>query len=259
MLILEYHSIDSRRSDTLSVSQETFRRQIEHLIAHGTRIVPLETIAQRAAGGPAAAGPLEAAITFDDGYRDNYDFAWPVLKDLGVPATIFLTLDYIGTDRPFPWDENTPASNSRPLTWEMVETMAADGGVTFGSHTHAHPDLSRLSQEAAWEEIHGSRLRLEERLGLPVHAFCYPHSVVTDWARALVDRAGYTHACRTGAHAWDVFELPRIGVYRHTGWKEFRFKTSPLGRQLQTRPALGGLRAAGRKLLGRRAGAVGSP
>lgn len=261
MLVLEYHSINDRRYDTLSVSSETFRRQIECLLDRGYRIVPLEVIAQDAATGPRDRSSPVAAITFDDGYRDNFEIAYPILKALDAPATIFLTLDYIGTERPFPWDRLDDPSQSRALTWEMIEEMAAEGLVRFGSHTNAHTDLTHLPEEVAWDEIHGSRARLEGRLGLPVDAFSYPYSRTTARLRALVDRAGYTHACRTGAEGTDVFELPRIGVYRHTGWKEFRFKISPLGRRLQTGPSFGGLRAAGRALLARRrrAGAESIP
>ncbi|MDP3937197.1 MAG: polysaccharide deacetylase family protein [Deltaproteobacteria bacterium] len=252
MLILEYHSVSDRRADTLSVSTAAFRRQMTHLVEQGYRVAPLEEAASHAAGAPADEARPLAVITFDDGYRDNYENAYAVLRALRLPATIFLTLDYVGTDRAFPWDEGLAAGVSRALTWKMVEEMAGEGLVQFGSHTHSHPDLTRLEQDRAWEEIHGSRERLEERLGKSVSAFCYPHSRTAPWVNALVDRAGYTHACRTGARGGDVFELPRTGIYRHTGWREFQFKISPLGRQLAGRASLAGLRAAGAALLGRR-------
>ena len=251
MLVLEYHSINDRRYDTLSVSSETFRRQIECLVDRGYRIVPLEVVAQGAATGLHDFSSPLAAITFDDGYRDNFEIAYPILKELGAPATIFLALDYIGTERPFPWDQLDDPSQSRALTWEMIEEMAAEGLVRFGSHTNAHADLTHISEEVAWEEIRGSRERLEERLALPVDSFCYPYSRTSPRLRALVDRAGYTHAWRTGGKETDVFDLPRVGVYRQTGWKEFRFKISPLGRRLQPGPIFGAIRAAGRELLTR--------
>ncbi len=259
MLVLEYHSISDHRDDTLSVSSEGFRRQIKWLIDRGYMIVPLKAIAQGVATGLRDFPSPVAAITFDDGYRDNFEIAYPILKELNAPATIFLALDYIGTERPFPWDRLGDPTQSRALTWEMVEEMAAEGLVHFGSHTNAHLDLTRLPEEVAWQEIHGSRERLEERLGVPVNSFCYPYSRTTAWVRALVDRAGYTHACSTEGEGTDVFELPRLGVYRHTGWKEFRFKISPLGRSLHRGPSFEGLRAAGRAFLGRRAGAESIP
>ncbi len=251
MLILEYHSVNDRSEDTLSVPAAAFRRQMEHLLACGYEIVPLQRIAERVAAGESVNTAREAAITFDDGYLDNYETAYPILSALHLPATIFLTLDYIGTGRPFPWSRRVDATEGRPLEWEMVETMASGGLVQFGSHTHSHRDLTRLSQEDAWEEIHGSRERLEDRLGLPVSSFCYPASRAEPWVRALVDRAGYTHACRTGAAGGDVFELPRIGIYRHTGWTEFRFKITRMGRELRERPLLRRLGDAGRAILGR--------
>jgi peptidoglycan/xylan/chitin deacetylase (PgdA/CDA1 family) len=248
MLILGYHSVNDRRDNTLSVSAAAFRRQIEHLLASGYEAVPLQKIAERAASGSDA---REVAITFDDGYRNNYEVAYPVLSDLRVPATIFLTLDYIGTDRTFPWCRSIDPAVGRALSWDMVERMAGEGLVQFGSHTNSHRDLTRLSQVDAWEEIHGSRERLEERLGLPVVSFCYPASRTAPWVKALVDRAGYTHACRTGATGIDLFELSRVGVYRHTGWTEFRFKVTRLGRELRERPALRRIGDAGRAVLGR--------
>ena len=251
MLILEYHSVSDRRTDALSVSPAMLTRQIRHLRSHGYSIVPLSRIAQLAAGKLPDPDAREVAITFDDGYRDNFEEAFPILEEFSAPATIFLTLNYIGRVNPFPWDDHIDPTACLPLTWKMVEKMVTSGIVEFGSHTNTHRDLTLLSQEDAWEEIQGSRERLEERLDLTVSSFCYPISRTSECVKALVDRAGYTHACRTGASGGDVFELPRVGIYRHTGWTEFKFKITRLGRGLRENPSLRRIGEAGRALIGR--------
>ncbi len=253
MLILEYHSVSNRRSDTLSVSSEALRRQLEHLLSTGWTPVRLSALAERAEGSAEPDGAREVAITFDDGYRDNFEVAYPILLALGVPATIFLTTDYIGTERSFPWDAAVDPAESRALTWEMVERMAAEGLVEFGSHTCSHPDLTRLPAEAATREIRASRAIIEERIGRPAISFCYPHSRADAWVKRLVAQAGYRVACRTGARGGDPLELGRIGVYRHTRFAEFRFKITRIGRALREAPTLRRIGDAGRALLGRRA------
>ncbi len=250
MLILEYHSVSDRRSDTLSVSSDALRRQLDHLLLSGWTPVRLGA---RAEGSADPDGAREVAITFDDGYRDNFEVAYPILSALDVPATIFLTTDYIGTQRSFPWDAAVDPAESRALTWEMVARMAAEGLVEFGSHTCAHPDLTRLPAAAAAKEICESRAIIEERIERPVISFCYPHSRADAQVKRIVAQAGYRVACRTGARGGDPLELPRIGIYRHTRFAEFRFKVTRVGRALREDPTLRRIGDAGRALLGRRA------
>jgi peptidoglycan/xylan/chitin deacetylase (PgdA/CDA1 family) len=105
-IVVYYHRVCGRENDLSSreiiISKETFEKQIEFL-KNNFNIVPLEAIVDRMKSG-AIRFSGDLVITFDDGYIDNYTHAYPILKKHGVPATIFITTDYIGTDRFFWWD-----------------------------------------------------------------------------------------------------------------------------------------------------------
>ena len=109
-------------------------------------------------------------VTLDDGFVDNYEHALPILRRSGVPATVFLTVSYIGTDR-LPTLSRTDFV-PRPLSWEQVREMHR-AGIEFGSHTLTHPMLSEVPLNRARLEIAESRRRIES-LGVPVSLFCYP-------------------------------------------------------------------------------------
>src|SRR5262249_60025256 len=131
--ILYYHSIsdDPVRS---SVSPDAFADQIAHLKAR-YHVVPLSDVVRHlAARRPLPAGTV--VITLDDGFRDNYEQAFPILARAGAAATVFLTVSYIGTDR-LPTLTRTQFV-PRPLTWEQAKEMHAHG-IEFGSHTLSHP------------------------------------------------------------------------------------------------------------------------
>ena len=103
-----------------------------------------------------------AVVTLDDGFQDNYEHALPILSRLKVPATVFLTVGYIGTDR-LPTLTRTDFM-PRPLDWREVKEMQAQG-IEFGSHTITHPMLSQVSLDVARREIGESKRMLEDRLG----------------------------------------------------------------------------------------------
>jgi peptidoglycan/xylan/chitin deacetylase (PgdA/CDA1 family) len=153
-------------------------------------------------------------ITFDDGYRDFYTDALPVLKQCGFGATLFLATDRI---------RNTPAriEGADYLTWSDVRELHSEG-VHFGSHTVTHPDMRSLAPEQLEYELGRSKEVLEEHLGVSVESFSYPHGFPEedkDYTRYLQDvlcNCGYNHAVSTilgrASAKSNRFFLPRLPV-----------------------------------------------
>jgi peptidoglycan/xylan/chitin deacetylase (PgdA/CDA1 family) len=221
--ILYYHSIsdDPVRS---SVSPPAFEAQMEYLRRSRYRPLSLSEAARRLT----SRGNLpeqSVVITLDDGFRDNYERAFPVLARLGFPATVFLTASYIGTDR-LPTLTRTDFV-PRPLDWGQVKEMHAHG-IEFGSHTLTHPMLSQLQPGEARREIAESRRVIEDRLGAPAPLFCYPRGDFNEAVKRIVREEGYVAACTTlpGVNDWrtDPFALRRTYVSRRDTPREFAKK-----------------------------------
>jgi peptidoglycan/xylan/chitin deacetylase (PgdA/CDA1 family) len=167
-------------------------------------------------------------VTFDDGYHDNLDHAIPVLRDLGIPATFFIPTGIIdGTARPY-WYERPPPM----LTWSELREIAEDDLFSIGAHTRTHPELPKLSDEAAWTEIAASKRDVEERTGQPAEAFAYPAGVYGEREVRMVREAGYRLGVTTlpgmvgPAHPPET--LPRSFIDRQDNLKMFEAKLTGL-------------------------------
>ena len=146
--ILMYHRIAPWTAGvskpTWNVTPERFRRQLEGLLARGYEPWPLRrALACRQAGEPFPARMF--VVTFDDGYDNIYHHAWPILKEMSIPATVFVVTDYLDADRPFASDDWAAAGSAAVPTsaWQSLSTahcaeMIEHGLVEIGSHTHTH-------------------------------------------------------------------------------------------------------------------------
>lgn len=188
--VLMYHRIaDLAGYDQLAVSTARFEEQMAFL-ARGHRVISLaRALDELEAGGPSQAG---VAVTFDDGYRDNFVHALPILRRHAIPATIFVTTAFCDQSMRHPRYPREPARLH--LDWDEVRALAAESGITIGSHTLTHPFLSRLSKARARAEISESRELIAERTGRPADFFCYPSGDFTAREIALVEAAGYRAA-----------------------------------------------------------------
>ena len=133
-------------------------------------------------------------LTIDDGYEDNYSLAYPILKQFGFPATIFLVSSYLGqTNR---WDRDEILTGRALFGLTAAKEMQNDG-ISFGSHTRTHPFLTRLSQQQTREEICQSKADLEQNLGIRIRLFSYPYGDYDDQVAAAVKETGFDGACTT--------------------------------------------------------------
>ena len=178
--ILTFHSIDSSGS-VLSVTPTMLRRRIESLLDEQLSIRPLEAVL--GPGGDESGRPV-VALTFDDGFRNFASEAFPVLEEYGLPATVFLVANYVAKTNDWP-SQPRGFGGRGLLSWSEIEELSR-AGVRFGGHTLTHPDLTRLTIEAARAEIVDSKQRIEDRTGRAVTSFAYPYGAESPALREIV-------------------------------------------------------------------------
>jgi peptidoglycan/xylan/chitin deacetylase (PgdA/CDA1 family) len=217
--ILTYHRVvDSPPPDDPAghwVTAGTFERHLRWLAAHGYSSLPVAAVGRAFDDGAGIPDrlPLRAVVlTFDDGYRDNYDLAWPLMKRYGFTATIFLVSESIGGYNRF--DADLPGAPVPMLSWEQVREMGS-AGIAFGSHTCTHPSsLIGLDDNRLRYELEGSKATLEEMLNAPVDQFSYPHDQLDGRVEAAVASAGYTLACAGVGSRFSRYCLNRVSPPR---------------------------------------------
>jgi peptidoglycan/xylan/chitin deacetylase (PgdA/CDA1 family) len=220
---LYYHSVSDLPVRSC-VAPGMFAAQMEYLRHHGYRVLSCtEAVQYLAERIPVPEKSI--VLTFDDGFLDNYEQAFPILERFKLPAIIFLAASYIGAGR-LPTLTRTDFV-PQPLTWEQVREMHAHG-VEFGSHTLTHPMLSRISSVQARREVHESKRMIEDKLGSPVRFFCYPRGDFSPSIQQIVREGHYAAACSIipGVNDWrtDLFLLKRTYISRRDTVDEFAKK-----------------------------------
>lgn len=211
-LIIAYHRVKDEMDAHLRPTKVAdFERQMRYL-AKAYHPMPLETMARHLRNGMPLP-PRAIAVTFDDGYCDNYENAYPVLKEYRIPATVFITTEFIGTGQIPAWDRGRyKGETALMLSWKQVREMS-DGGISFGSHTLTHPFLARIPREQVEREIRLSKDIIEQLTGKPVTALAYPSGDFNSEIKGIVREAGYATAVSTrpgyNAPHGDVYALKR--------------------------------------------------
>jgi peptidoglycan/xylan/chitin deacetylase (PgdA/CDA1 family) len=221
--ILCYHGISDRPVSTFAVSTLDFARQMQFLAERFTVISVDQLVGLLRQGR--SIPPRAVAVTIDDGYRDAYTNAYPILTRFAIPATIFLSVEFIGSSS----SERVTGKSLQTdfLSWDQVREMSQNG-IAFGSHTLTHVSLTKLTRQDVQYQLEVSKTRLETEIGKPVTGFAYPYGKFGDLSpeiEQLVAAAGYSWAVAgisgVNDHQSDLFALKRTRVERDDSMRGF--------------------------------------
>jgi peptidoglycan/xylan/chitin deacetylase (PgdA/CDA1 family) len=231
-LVLAYHAVSDSWDSSLAVTPAQLHDQLERLVRKGFRAVTFE---QLMAGD---ADRRSLAVTFDDGYRSVLELGMPVMAELGIPGTIFVPTDFVGSDEPMSWPgvEQWADTSDRDellcLGWEQLRELE-EAGWEVGSHTRSHPRLTSLEDDELREELTGSRRLLGEKLRAGGRTLAYPYGDFDTRVRDAAASAGYAAAATMSPSGSDRMAWPRIGVYPIDASWRFGLKISPAVRKLR--------------------------
>lgn len=190
--ILVYHNIvdpgvDGGYDAKLNISAGLFESHMRAIKDAGYNTISFEQYHSWLQGG-ASLPPKPIIISFDDGYYSNYRYAYPVLKKLGMKATIFVIADRRGE----------ALSEYPHFSWSQAREMYDSGYIDIQSHTYSHRDLTVLDKTELELELHASKHMIESRLGRRCSVVSYPFGAVNDEVIEAARGAGYKLACKVG-------------------------------------------------------------
>lgn len=204
--ILVYHSVmphhpgQTKEQRILDVDTSNFGQQMRFLVNGGYHVVSFQQLVD-ALDGRDTLPARAVVITFDDGWQNQYKYAFPVLRKLGMPATFFVFTSVIDHDK-------------RNMTWDELRQMQA-AGMTIGSHTRTHPILPDDHRGLAYE-VDSSRVDIQRHLGTAPKFFAYPFGAWDRRALSEARHAGYDAARLYGGGTWNdrsrLFALHAVPV-----------------------------------------------
>lgn len=242
-----YHSVAEEDESALrpyyriATTPSQFLQQMTWLHEQGYRSVSLASAVRLLQAGESTVAKA-VVITFDDGYRNFCQHAFPVLERFGFSASMFLPTASIAS-QPLVFNRR------ECMTWGDVRNLQ-QRGISFGSHTVSHPQLHGLDRKRIGEETLWSRLTIEDRTGSAVDSFAYPYAFPqTDepfkaMLREILEESGYrygvcTQIGRAGVASDPLFlerlpinsaddtallEAKMVGAYDWVGWAQSALK-----------------------------------
>lgn len=195
--VLMYHMVrdpvSGAKFNSLRVSPEMFEKQIRYLSENGWHFYTISELVALKDQLP----EKSIAITFDDGYEDNFSNALPILKKYNAKATIYLVVDRHDRE----WSSKRKKKNNSgelmaepKLLDEQVKELLKTGLIEIGSHTITHDNLPDITKEQKYQEIVDSKKQIEELFDIKCRSFCYPFGLYDDTDLKLVEQAGYSNA-----------------------------------------------------------------
>ncbi len=217
--LLIYHRVGGGSADERDLSVAEFEKQVEELSWHD--VVSLDAAVDRLEKGDASPSVV---LTFDDGFADVYDHAWPMLKAHGLPFTIYLSTAYVGGT--MHWDGSTAKAAGPGLTWPQLDEMVSSGLCLVANHTHTHARPEKLDPA----ELDTCNELIEKHLGVKAAHFTYTWGIPVPSMEAELRsrfRSASTGQLGRNLPGADLLRLRRVPV-RNTDPIEF-FKAKLTG------------------------------
>lgn len=210
--VFMYHHINTNKGDMVTVVPDIFEAQMRFLAEAGYQTLSADELIKSISGNMEAVKKA-VAITFDDGYLDNYQYAFPILKRYNIRAIIFIVVDWVGKSSELgppevDWGselriKNLPNHNSGKrlikegqlndviMNWDMVKEMQESGLIEFYSHTMSHRRCAELSPEELSKELRDSKNIIEEKLHKTCSCLCWPKGSYNEDAIRIAREIGY--------------------------------------------------------------------
>ena len=204
--ILTFHSISDNGHDFFAVSPSTFESEMRWLTERGYKGISLRGFYENSGQGNVV------VLTFDDGYKDFFRTAVPILNGLNFSATVFILAELVGDIGRWRRKE---LQASAMLDWDEIHG-AIDAGYEIGSHGLYHPNYLHLSIEGLKQEIAGSKEIIEENIKIPVVSFAYPYNVYNEQISGIVKEAGYKYAVRNDKDCKNDFKANCFQLCRNS-------------------------------------------
>lgn len=213
--ILMLHRVVEQRSDNpsqreLEVTPDFLEQTISDYRQKGYTFISIDELSSLLTTHHSLSAKKNVCLTFDDGYQDNYDIAYPLLKRLEVPFAVYVTTGFIDNRLPMWWYSGEQLG----INTESLKILDADPLCTIGAHTVSHPRLDTLSPEEQQREISKSCQSMESLLGHAVLHFSYPHGAYNADTLSIVEHQPFlTALCAWGGtvrQGVNSFLMPRI-------------------------------------------------
>jgi peptidoglycan/xylan/chitin deacetylase (PgdA/CDA1 family) len=220
--ILLYHSVDDSGS-VISMTPTEFKEHMKYLKAKEYQTISLYKFAESIRRDET---PLSRSvvITFDDGFKNNYSEAFPILCKYGFTATIFIVTNHV--DGICSWDGHESIPQMPLLSWQEIQEMS-NHGIEFGSHGCSHSYLTQISEEKMNRELSESKSTIETQLGKPVSFFCHPYGDTDQKTQQAAKECGYLGAFGGLSYSLsnsnvNLYNLHRIGTARFRSIQDFK-------------------------------------
>jgi len=220
--VLSYYSLSKNKPSKISITQDNFKAQMKYLKENGYHVITLDQLLDFL-DYKEQIPEKSVAITFDDGWISVYDIAFPILKEYGFPATIFIYTDFIG--------------GGKALSWKQIKELS-EAGFDIQCQTKTHRNLATLKKKESFKEYFNSlemeisypKKLIEKKLNKECKCLAYPYGLTNNLVIAMLKKHGYRAAFtvdkKSNPFFIDKYKISRSAIYGKYNIEKFKNKLS---------------------------------